>query len=254
MGNESGDYRHIRKRGQKEKTVTVMKIMFCLPGREHSSTFLKCWTDLVQECNNKEIEYELKQGYSSMVHQARSLCLEGVPFLGENQKPFLGRPYDYIMWIDSDMVFKPEDVFRLIQKDKDIISGLYKIHNSNNSFAARKKAIPNNTRIKNIGYIEEITELYPFITEQDVRNTTEPISVDYIGMGFVLIKRGVIEKLKYPWFRSEISTLYVEEENISIKELNSEDSQFCFDLKLNGFDIWIDPTVRVGHEKTTILY
>jgi hypothetical protein len=25
MGNESSDYRHIRKRGQKEKTITVMK-------------------------------------------------------------------------------------------------------------------------------------------------------------------------------------------------------------------------------------
>ena len=25
MGNESGDYRAIRKRGQKEKTITVMK-------------------------------------------------------------------------------------------------------------------------------------------------------------------------------------------------------------------------------------
>jgi len=231
-----------------------MKIAFCLPGREHSSTFLKCWTDLIQECNNKGIEYELKQGYSSMVHQARSLCLEGVPFLGENQKPFLGKPYDYVMWIDSDIVFKPEDVFTLIEKDKDVISGLYKIHNSNNSFAARQKAIPNNTRIKNIGYIEDITEQHPFITEKHIENTTSPIPVDYIGMGFVLIKRGVIEKLKYPWFRSDISTLVLEEENIHIKELNSEDSQFCFDLKALEIEIHIDPTVRVGHEKTAILY
>ena len=253
MGNESSDYSHIRKRGQKEKTITVMKIMFCLPGREHSSTFLKCWTDLVQECNNKEIEYELKQGYSSMVHQARSLCLEGVPFLGENQKPFLGKPYDYIMWIDSDMVFKPEDVFRLIQKDKDIISGLAKIQNGN-CFATRQKAIPNHLKIPNIGYIEEISETYSFLTEKDLIDKKDPFKVDYVGLAFMLIKSNVIEKLKYPWFRSEISTLYLEEENIAIKELNSEDSQFCFYLKDKGFDIWIDPTVRVGHEKTTILY
>ena len=30
MGNESSDYRHIRKRGQKEKTINVMKLLSLL--------------------------------------------------------------------------------------------------------------------------------------------------------------------------------------------------------------------------------
>ena len=32
-----------------------------------------------------------------------------------------------------------------------------------------------------------------------------------------------------------------------------EDVAFCHMIKEKGFDIWIDPTIRVGHEKMMVL-
>ena len=40
--------------------------------------------------------------------------------------------YDYIMWIDSDIVFKPEQFFKLLDHDRDIISGLYMMQDNIN--------------------------------------------------------------------------------------------------------------------------
>ena len=39
---------------------------------------------------------------------------------------FLGmKDCDYMMFIDSDIAFKSEDVFKLLKSDKDVVSGLY---------------------------------------------------------------------------------------------------------------------------------
>jgi hypothetical protein len=32
--------------------------------------------------------------------------------------------------------------------------------------------------------------------------------------------------------------------------MTSEDVGFCLDAKAAGFDLWVHPKVRVGHEKT----
>ena len=53
--------------------------------------------------------------YTSNVYHVRNMCLGGDVTKGARQKPFQGNiDYDYIMWIDSDMVFKPEDFTALI--------------------------------------------------------------------------------------------------------------------------------------------
>ena len=39
---------------------------------------------------------------------------------------FLNQPEcDYMLFIDSDISFEPEDVFKLLKSDKDLVSGLY---------------------------------------------------------------------------------------------------------------------------------
>ena len=40
---------------------------------------------------------------------------------------------------------------------------------------------------------------FRFITVQDISGKEELIEVDYTGMGFMLVKRGVFERLEYPW-------------------------------------------------------
>ena len=110
-----------------------MKIIFCLPGASYSGRFLQCWTNLLGELPQHKISYGLSQDYLCNIYHARTKVLGVSIERGVDQKPFDGKvDYDYIMWIDSDMVFKPEDFFKLIDHDKDIVSGMYKMSDNVN--------------------------------------------------------------------------------------------------------------------------
>ena len=109
----------------------MKKIIFCLPGREFSGRFLQAWTELVYACLSKGIQPIMSQHYSPLLYYVRNMCLGGDTVAGIDQKPFQGKfDYDYIMWIDSVIVFTPDQFFRLIDADKDIVSGLYKMQNN----------------------------------------------------------------------------------------------------------------------------
>ena len=78
----------------------------------------------------------------------------------------------------------------------------------------------------------------------------ELISVDYTGFGWMLVKHGVFESMEYPWFRPEWREFPFE---TPVKEFTSEDVSWCHLAKENGYDIHVDPTVVVGHEKMMVL-
>jgi len=103
-----------------------MKIIFCLPGASYSGRFLQCWTNLLTELPKVGIITALSQHYLPNVYQARTKVLGASVERGVDQKPFDGKvDYDYLMWIDSDMVFEPENFFKLLDHDKDVVSGMY---------------------------------------------------------------------------------------------------------------------------------
>jgi GT2 family glycosyltransferase len=157
---------------------------------------------------------------------------------GEFQKPFGGSvDYDYMMWIDSDIEFTPHDLFGLLRHEKDISSGLYLMEGGRN-FACVKNW--DEDFFKKHGHFQ-------FLAPQDIEGQTELIPVNYVGMGWMLVKRGVFEKIKYPWFeplRKKIG---------KYTDFTMEDVTFCHKALDAGFDINIDPSIRVGHEKIVVL-
>ena len=228
-----------------------MKIVFCLPGSYYSGAFLSCWTSLLEKCKQKEIQIVLQQNYSSLVHYARNNCLGGNALFGVDQIPFQGGiEYDYIMWIDSDIIFTPADLFKLIDMDKDVSSGLYKMQDGL-CFATKEHSIPDNYYIDNIGLVGEVDKKFSFLTEKDLHDRKNIFKVDYTGMGWMLIRKGVIESLKYPWFHSTTKQFFIGDQLVT--DFISEDVQFCEDVRKQGYDIWINPNVIVGHEKVRVL-
>jgi hypothetical protein len=228
-----------------------MKVIFCLPGNYYSGTFVSCWTSLLEQCRQRGIEIILQQSYSSLVHYARNNCLEGNVLLGVDQKPFQGvKDYDYIMWIDSDIVFTPNDFFSLLSLNKDVSSGLYRMKDGT-CFATKEKTIPDNYSIQNIGYIEETDQKFSFLTDETLAGRKDIFKVDYTGMGWMLIKKGVVESLRYPWFYSTVKNYQIGTRFIA--DFISEDVQFCENVRRVGYDIWINPNIIVGHEKTRII-
>ena len=65
-------------------------------------------------------------------------------------------------------------------------------------------------------------------------------------MGFMLVKKGVFESLAYPWFRP------LEKRIGDMTDFTMEDVSFCLRAKEKGFKVYIDPQVRLGHEKRVI--
>ena len=101
-------------------------IVFCLPGRGVSYTFLKNFVQLCFDLVQCGASIQISQDYSSMVNFARCKCLGANVLRGPDQKPWDGKlEYDYQLWIDSDIVFNVEKFYQLVLMDKDIASGWY---------------------------------------------------------------------------------------------------------------------------------
>ena len=66
-------------------------------------------------------------------------------------------------------------------------------------------------------------------------------------MGFMLIKKNIIEQLEYPWFYANMFDF-----GNNVKEFTSEDVSFCMSLTKKNYNIVINPEVKVGHEKSIV--
>ena len=94
-----------------------MRIIFCLPGNSFSGNFLSSWSELLLICAQNGITPLLSQRYSCNIYYARSNCLGADVTRGQHQKPFDGKiDYDYIMWIDSDIIFNINQLLKLNPK------------------------------------------------------------------------------------------------------------------------------------------
>jgi hypothetical protein len=217
--------------------------IFCIPGRQFSGEFMMSFLELLSFISQNGGMFKVSLQYSSMVNYARCKCAGADVNRGKFQKPFNGIEYDYMMWIDSDIRFNNELFQKLVEMDKDIASGWYAQPGgaSSGGFYTPVVETMDNEFFKENG-------TYQFLTTDDMTTKTKPLKVDYIGFGWVLIKQGVFEKLEYPWFAPKLINI-----GEDIQDVCSEDVAFCHDAKNAGFQIWLDPTCRVGHEKTLVI-
>jgi hypothetical protein len=217
--------------------MSVKKIIFCLPGREYSGDFLCSWTKLIQHCMSLGHQMYFSQRYTSNVYYVRSLCLGADVRRGTHQHPFDGKiDYDFIMWIDSDIIFTTDQFEKLISNDLDICGGVY-LMDGGKQFAVVKDW--NEQKFKENG-------TFDFLTPSDISTTSSLIEVSYTGFGFLSIKKGVFENIQYPWFGPKYTTIG------NCHDFASEDVSFCMRARDAGYKIYVDPTVWVKHQKLTM--
>lgn len=210
-----------------------------MPGKNYSREFLLSWSDLLLQTVSRGHQVMISQQYTSCVHFARAKCLGGDVLKGPDQAPFQGQvEYDVMMWIDSDIIFKPEDFFALLESPHDVTAGLYMMENLQ-EFAVVKDW--------NTDYFEK-KGTFKFLRPDDIVGAPQYMEVAYAGMGWMMIRKGVVEKLKYPWFFSPLETIAD-----NIVDMNSEDVSFCKALTAAGHPIYIDTKIRVGHQKPLVI-
>ena len=176
-----------------------------------------------------------------MVNFARCKVLGANVLRGPKQVPWDGRlNYDYQLWIDNDIVFDTEKFYRLVAMDKDIAAGWYMTEDGRTTSVAHwleEDDFKNNGGVMN------------HETGETMQKRRKPFTVDYTGFGWVLIKKGVFESLEYPWFAPKMQVF----DSGEVQDMCGEDVSFCLDAKEAGYEIWCDPKIRVGHEKTRII-
>jgi hypothetical protein len=211
------------------------KLIWCLPGNQFSSRIMEQAIKFLYWLmeNNWSVFLSVEGG--SNVSTVREYCLGTTVedlIHANHHAPFYGKvDYDYILWTDSDIVFMPEDFQRLIDDNKEIISGLYKAPKNDWYVAVRQPK----------------GAVFSPLSEDDVKDLTDPFEAVAFGFGFVLIKKGVFEKIRRPWFLTT-TTLYN-----GIVRCWGEDYYFCMRAIESGFKLWIDPLVKVGHIKPKTL-
>lgn len=179
----------------------------------------------------KGITFAWSSEYSSHVADAREMTLNGDNRNDpREQRPFKGElTYDKILWIDSDIMFKPEDVLKAYESPFDVVSGAYTLASG-----------------EVVAYKELFGRGY---TIDEVKDMKKPEKIFGAGMGFFCMKSGIFEKLSRPWFQQVIATTNFDGEDFTFP-IMGEDLSLCKRINDAGFEIYLDPSIKLIHHKT----
>lgn len=169
------------------------KFVFCFYDLNYTPEFLKSWVGLCNFLNKKNIKFLLTQGQSCNAFYAKQMCLGGSVLAGSKQKPFQGRlNYEYLVFLSGDISFTV----------KDFVSLYTKANNLGLSFISAK-----------------VRDRYK-LSSSFINNVA---IADHSEFDMTLIKRGVFEKLTYPWFKPHVSK--------KAKDMNFVDVDICKRLR-----------------------
>jgi len=174
--------------------------------------------------------YDETQVGDALISRARSITASR----------FLKSGYDVMLSIDSDIWFPTEDALRICEAvgsgKYDIMGGLYMVRSLHRPQPA---------------------QLFGDREHLMFQPGEEPVPVRYLATGFMAVSRKVFEKLAetlplchkgeywefwpffmpFTWPDERFESIYL-----------SEDYAFCQRARDAGFQVWLDPTIRLGHQ------
>ena len=160
------------------------------------------------------------------------LATGGGGFENSNQ---LIEQVDQLVWIDSDQVFKVEQLQTLIECEEKFCSGWYV-----------KETPPMVARWDEDFFVEN--SHMDFLSIEELEDAKELLQVDYCGFGFTKTHTDILKKMEYPFFRNKLIDIHIYKENAS------EDVSFCLDAyEATGIKPMVLPELRVGHCKSMVI-
>lgn len=132
------------------------------------------------------------------------------------------KKFDAVLILEWDHEFNRYTLERLWNDNKPVVCGLYRSRN-------------------HVKHAYLIADDFPY-KYIEPKSMEELFDVDNTGTGFMLIRKEVFDKLPEPFFTDNV------EESLGV------DVCFSRSLRKNGFKIWIDPKVRIGHVVNQVIY
>jgi hypothetical protein len=210
-------------------SVPHFNIVFATPANSFTPNYLRSLLISTRAIEQEGLTWNFLSQGGSLVAMVRESTIGGHDVNNvEMTAPCSGQfTYDMIMWIDSDISWEPADIFRLYRSDKKIISGCYLMED---------RHIPI--------YQQPRGGMMP---EQMLDDYSKPFQIAGCGFGFLAVKSGVFENMPRPWFGPESVP---DGDGNEVFMLIGEDLSWCTKAIKAGFEVWVDPKVRVTHQKT----
>lgn len=205
-------------------------LVIATPGNSFTAGYLQSILQATQVLNQNGISWVFANNYSSNVMESRELTLNGTTTYNlDDSRPFNAEfTYDKLLWIDSDISFTAEDVLTAYRSKHAAVSGAYLT--SKGDVAAYKEL------------------LGPGLTMEYVKQLSSPEEVASAGMGFFCLKSGVVESLSRPWFQQVTTEVSLGNKTVDFP-IFGEDISFCKRLTDAGHKIFLDPTIKLVHQK-----
>lgn len=213
-----------------------MKLFIATPcyGGKLYSGYLKSIIKLIDLLKDFKINYKVKIiDNDSLITRARNRLVYH----------FLNSDCTHLIFIDSDITFLPKSIIYMINSNKNVIGGCYP-----------KKQINIEKMIKQKN--DQKDENMIFATSNDyvlsgLQNTKDDMrEVDYIGTGFLMIKKEVFINLEVDSYYCDICKDKVYEyfkTGIYKNTYLSEDYFFCKMLKDKGYKIFTNIKIPLNH-------
>lgn len=197
----------------------MKKIMVAVPTREYIDVDAeKCIRKLEKDAwLNKNLQVDVEMTPGTIIHDLRFSMAEMA----------IKNKYDYILWIDSDMVFSPFVLYDLLEADKDIVSAV--------CFMRRAPYEPCIYSKLRMGATLEEDQIEKYIDYPE-----GVFEIEACGMAMCLMKVVVLEDIirqtGQPFFpvKSNHRTL-------------GEDLSFCYNARKSGYKIWATSKPNIGH-------
>lgn len=198
----------------------------------------------------------------SLITKARNILVEG----------FLKSNATHMLFLDADLGFQADDVIRMIQADKDIIGGQYAKKKIN--WDVVKGVVLNRPDIPGPAINAVVAEsTFKPIGNSLTFNINEPVEVESIATGLMMVKREVFEKMAAelpdieiisggsetmdPKTMTRITDAHRKAHayfDVSIdpttRAYTSEDFTFCKRWREIGGQVWLAPWTKTVHVGT----
>lgn len=195
-----------------------MKLLIAVPTLENVPVdFMESLMNLACHLKDEGVDFKLKIEAGTLVYFARENLARWA----------IANRYTHVLWLDSDMVFHDEIVEDLQFCGKDIVTGI-----------AHSRRPPFSSCL--------FTEIYPGVEKFKGEYPQQAFKVAACGMACVLMSVKVLDAV-YNKFGNMFQPL---NEPLTY----GEDVAFCWRAAQCGFDIWAEPTVRVGHVGRRVIW
>ncbi len=195
-----------------------MRLLIAIPSYETMRVeFVESLMALTDRLHHDGISHEVKILAGTLVHIARDKLARHA----------VNNGFTHVLWIDSDMVFEPSLVDDLMTSNKDMVCGLFiSRHNPYLNVIFRK------------AYAGEIDRYKDGEIPQDT------FQVAACGFGCVLMKAEILRNV----LQSNHGTAFLPTPALG------EDLAFCERARGCGYEIWCEPTARVGHIGSVVIW